>query len=55
MAWMISTWLTRVGWAMLLPLAAVHGQVHRASAMTSPEIARLDRAKTVVILPGCIL
>ena len=55
MAWMISTWLTRVGWAMLLPLTAVHGQVHRASAMTSPEIARLDRAKTVVILPGGIL
>ena len=55
MAWMMWRWLSRVGWAMLLPLAAVHGQVHRASSMTSPEVARLDRAKTVVILPGGIL
>ena len=40
---------------LAMPLAALHGQVLRAATMTSADFARLNRAKTAIILPGGIL
>lgn len=48
-----------IRWAVValvaLPVAPVRAQVLRAASMTATELAALDRAKTVIILPGGIL
>lgn len=47
--------LRRLLCLFLLPLAVTRGQVMRAATMTAADFARLDRAKTAIILPGGIL
>jgi creatinine amidohydrolase/Fe(II)-dependent formamide hydrolase-like protein len=41
--------------ALTLSAAAAAAQVYRVAEMTAPQIRALDRAKTVVILPGGVL
>jgi creatinine amidohydrolase/Fe(II)-dependent formamide hydrolase-like protein len=41
--------------ALTLPTAAAAAQIYRVAEMTAPQIRALDRAKTVVILPGGVL
>ncbi len=41
--------------SLLIPMAIAEGQVRRAATMTTDDFARLDRARTVIILPGGIL
>jgi creatinine amidohydrolase/Fe(II)-dependent formamide hydrolase-like protein len=42
-------------WCALLPVFGAHAQVMRATTMTSADFAKLNRARTVIILPGGIL
>jgi len=45
----------RIALCTLLLSTATSAQILRLTDLTSPQIARLDRAKTIVLIPGGIL
>ncbi|MEO6445816.1 MAG: creatininase family protein [Gemmatimonadaceae bacterium] len=47
--------MSGIGLGLALSSGQLAGQVLRVASMTAPEIAALDRARTVVVLPGGIL